>query len=133
MPRHVRKVRKGSGVRRSGGALLRAGERPRRYYGRGTRAVGGSMTHRMVPFSVREKKIDQLNKIIKGAATGKESRGAVTQKLKSWASSAHNLAQKYGLYSKGAQVARLGYNMWRAKKGQPAIGYTPTPTITYVD
>lgn len=130
MPRKIKRTR-GRGLKRAGGALLRAGERRR--YGCGVRAVGGSMRHYAIPATVRNKKIEQLNSIIKSAAQG-APRASVSSRLKSWATSAHNLASKYGLYSKGAQVARLGYNLWQAKKGQPAsIGYTPTPTITYVD
>ena len=77
--------------------------------------------------------VAQLNKIIKSAKSG-TSRGSVVKKIKSWASSAHKTAQKYGLYTKGLQAARLGYNAWQAKKGNTArIGYTPTRSIQYVD
>ena len=115
----------GGGGRPTGGGLRRAGC--------GRRRRGGSMRHRGVPASVRTKQVAQLNKIIKSAKSG-TSRGSVVKKIKSWASSAHKTAQKYGLYSKGLQAARLGYNAWQAKKGNTArIGYTPTQSIQYVD
>jgi len=114
----------GGGTRPTGGGLRRAGCGRRR---------GGSMRHRGVPASVRTKQVAQLNKIIKSAKSGK-SRASVAKKIKNWASSAHKTAQKYGLYSKGMQAARLGYNAWRAKKGSTArIGYTPTRSIQYVN
>ena len=114
----------GGGARPTGGGLRRAGCGRRR---------GGSMRHRGVPASVRTKQVAQLNKIIKSAKSGK-SCGSVVKKLKNWSSKAHKIAQKYGLYNKGLQAARLGYNAWQAKKGSTArIGYTPTQSIQYVD
>ena len=113
----------GGGPRPTGGSLRRAGCGRRR---------GGSMRHRGVPASVRTKQVAQLNKIIKSAKSGK-SRASVAKRLKSWASSAHKTAQKYGLYSKGLQAARLGYNAWQAKKGNTSrIGYNVPKSIQYV-
>lgn len=115
----------GGGPRPTGGGLRRAGCGRRR---------GGSMRHRGVPASVRTKQVAQLNKIIKSASKPGKSRASVVKRLKSWASSAHKTARKYGLYKKGLQAARLGYNAWQAKKGSTArIGYTPTRSIQYVD
>jgi len=115
----------GGGSRPTGGALRRSGCGRRR---------GGSMRHRGVPASVRTKQVAQLNKIIKSASKPGKSRASVVKRIKNWASAAHKTAKKYGLYSKGAQVARLGYNAWQAKKGNTArIGYTPTQSIQYVD
>jgi hypothetical protein len=102
----------GAGSRPTGGGLRRAGCGKR----------GGSMRHHRVPASVRKTQVIKLNKIMKSAA-GK-SRGSVVKRLKSWALNAHKTAKKYGLYRKGAHVARLGYSAWQAKKGNPArIGY----------
>ena len=115
----------GGGPRPTGGGLRRAGCGRRR---------GGSMRHRGVPVTVRTNQVAQLNKIIKSASKPGTSRGSVVKKIQNWASSAHKTAQKYGLYSKGLQAARLGYNAWQAKKGNTArIGYTPTRSIQYVD
>ena len=122
MPRkRILRKRRGSGTSTTG--LRRAGCGRRR---------GGSMRHRGVPASVRTKQVAQLNKIIKSAKSGK-SRGSVVKKIKSWASSAHKTAQKYGLYSKGMQAARLGYNLYQSKKGKTArSGYNAPKSIQYV-
>ena len=123
MPRM--KLYRGRGTSTTGGGLKRTGCGRHR---------GGSMRHRGVPSSVRTKQVAKLNKIIKSASKPGKSRASVVKKLKNWASNAHKLANKYGLYHKGMQVARLGFNAWQAKKGSNArIGYTPTQSIQNVD
>ena len=113
----------GGGPRPTGGGLRRAGCGRRR---------GGSMRHRGVPASVRTKQVAQLKNIIKSAKSGK-SRASVVKKIKNWASSAHNIARRYGLYSKGLHAARLGYNAWQTKKGNTArVGYNVPKSIHYV-
>ena len=129
MPRTKRRGRgtsaTGGGLKRTGCGLARTGSGYRR---------GGSMRHRGVPSSVRTKQVAKLNRIIKSASKPGKSRASVVKKLKLWASSAHKTANKYGLYHKGMQVARVGFNAWRAKKGSTArIGYTPMQSIQNVD
>ena len=114
----------GGGARPTGGGLRRAGCGRRR---------GGSMRHRGVPASVRTKQVAQLKKIIKSAKSGKSPRASVGKRVMKWISSANKTAKKWGLYRKGAHVARVGYSMYNAKKGNTArIGYTPTQ-VQYVD
>ena len=129
MPRIKRRGRgtstTGGGPRPTGGGLRRAG------CGCGRRRRGGSMRHRGVPASVRTKQVAQLNKIIESASKPGKSR-ALSRGLRI---GLHLLTRlQYGLYQKGLQAARLGYNAWQAKKGSTArIGYTPTRSIQYVD
>ena len=117
----------GGGVRTTGGGLKRTGCGKKR---------GGSMRQRgaippssmrgAVPAAVRDAHIDKLNTIVKAAAKPGASKPSITKRLKDWAISSHNVAQKYGLYSKGAQAARIGYNIYQSRKGrQPALGYSP--------
>ena len=91
------------------------------------------MRHRAVPASVRTKQVAQLKKIIKSAKSGKSPRASVAKRIKKWISNSHRLAKKHNVYGK---LARVGYSMYNAKKGNTArIGYTPSPTqsIQYVD
>jgi hypothetical protein len=92
------------------------------------------MRHHGVPPSVRAKQVSKLNKIIKSSSKPGKSRASVVKKLKLWASSAHKTANKYGLYNKGLQAARIGFNAYQAKKGSTArIGYSPMQSIKNVD
>jgi hypothetical protein len=108
----------GGGVRTTGGGLKRAGCGKKR---------GGSMRQRgAIPPSVRDAHITKLNSIVKDAAKPGSNKTSITKRLKDWAISSHNVAQKYGLYNKGAQAARIGYNIYQSRKGRrPGIGYTP--------
>lgn len=107
----------GGGVKTTGGGLKRTGCGKKR---------GGSMRHRQVPASVRNAHIVKLNNIVKDAAKPGTNKTSITKRLRDWAVSSHNVAKKYGLYDKGAKLARVGYNMWQARKGrQQSIGYTP--------
>jgi hypothetical protein len=117
-------TRRGSGTNPTGGGVKRTGMGRRR---------GGSMRHRGVPASVRTKHVTKLNQIIKSASKPGKSRASVAKRLKDWASSAHKTATKYGLYNKGAQALRMGYNMYNTKKGNNSIGYSAPQTIQYVD
>ena len=108
----------GGGVRTTGGGLKRTGCGKKR---------GGSMRQRgAIPPSVRDAHITKLNNIVSAAAKPGSNKTSITQRLKDWAISSHNVAKKYGLYSKGAQAARFGYNMYQSSKGRrPAIAYSP--------
>jgi hypothetical protein len=117
-------TRRGSGTNPTGGGVKRTGMGRRR---------GGSMRHYGVPASVRTKHVTKLNQIIKSASKPGKSRASVAKRLKDWASSAHKTATKYGLYNKGAQALRMGYNMYNTKKGNNSIGYSAPQTIQYVD
>ena len=114
----------GGGVRTTGGSLKRTGCGKKR---------GGSMRQRgAIPASVRDAHITKLNNIVSAAAKPGSSKTSITKRLKDWVSASHNVAQKYGLYKYGAQIARIGYNLYGAKKGRPGIAYSPS-SIQNVD
>jgi hypothetical protein len=122
MPRITRRTGRGTGP--TGGSIKRTGMGRRR---------GGSMRHHGIPTSVRNNQVNKLNKIIKSAAKPGKSRSSVTKRIKNWISSAHKTATKYGIYSKGANALRMGYNMYNVKQGNKSIGYSAPQTIQYVD
>ena len=102
----IARSRKGRGTSATGGGLKRS---------------GGSMRHRQVPKSVRKQHVMKLNKIIKSTKSGKTSRSSAIKRLKNLALTAHKTAKKYNAYGK---IARVGYSLYNAKKGNTArIGY----------
>lgn len=109
----------GGGVRTTGGGLKRTGCGKKR---------GGSMRQRGgIPPAVRNAHITKLNTIVKDAAKPGSSKTSITRRLRDWAVKSHNFARDYGVYTYGAKAARIGYNMYQARKGRtPSIGYTPS-------
>ena len=118
MPRKIFSLYRGKGTSPVGGGLKRAGMGRRK---------GGSMIHE------RRRKVAQLNKIIKTAQkkpNTSKNRASATKKLKDWAKSAHKVATKYGLYSKGKNLVG-SYLKYRSSKGSSnRIGYTPQQRIS---
>jgi hypothetical protein len=74
-----------------------------------------------IPQAVRNSHINKLNTIIKDAAKPGSSKTSAIQRIKNWAMGAHKVAQTYNLYSKGATVGRLGYNLYRARYGKKPL------------
>ena len=120
----IARSRKGRGTNATGGSfgkLIKELKDIAKITGRGLKRSGGSMRHRQVPTSVRKQHVMKLNKIIKSTKSGKTSRSSAIKRLKSWALTAHNFNKKYNAYGK---IARVGYSMYNAKKGNTArIGY----------
>ena len=117
MPRKIIRRRCGCGTSPTGSGLKRAGMGKR----------GGSMRHRYA-------QIKKLNNIIKTAQTKpntQKNRANVASKLKDWAKSAHKIASKYGLYSKGKQAIG-SYLQYRSNKSSGnSIGYSAPNRIAY--
>jgi hypothetical protein len=117
----IARSRKGRGTSATGGAVGKLIKDIGKITGRGLKRSGGSMRHRQVPTSVRKQHVIKLNKIIKSTKSGKTSRSSAIKRLKNWALAAHKTAKKYNAYGK---IARVGYSMYNAKKGNTArIGY----------